>query len=133
LNLTTTNLRALFFKRSLAPDQEQVDLLKGATRDDYKRGLQLNLVFTTKFMIATSKTYNGFESMICRTKDGYLTKHMNMHCLGGPVDVKDAVKTDEPFEVNKCAAAEIKAVLQNGSEETIKRVVNEEIAKIDKK
>jgi hypothetical protein len=53
--------------------------------------------------------------------------------LCGPVDVKDAVKTNVPFEVNKCAAAEIKGFLQNGSEETIKRVVDEEIAQIDKK
>jgi hypothetical protein len=43
------------------------------------------------------------------------------------------VKTIVPYEVNRCAAAKIKGVLQNGSVETIKWVVDEEIAKIDNK
>jgi hypothetical protein len=71
--------------------------------------------------------------MMHRSEYDYLTKHMNFCFFGGPVDVINAVKTNVPFEVNKCAAAEIKAVLQNGSAETIKHVFDEEIAKIDKK
>ncbi len=69
--------------------------------------------------------------MMRRRKDEYLMKHMNFRNLGGPIDVKDAVKTIVPFEVNRCAAAVIKGILQNGSKETIKCVVDDKIAKID--
>jgi hypothetical protein len=124
LNLATKELSALFSKHSLAPAQEQVNLLKGATRYEC---LQMWIMFKScihnKVCNGDKQTYDGFQSMMRWTKDDYLTKHMNIGYLGGPLDVKDAVETNVPFEVNKCAAAEIKAVLQNGSDETIREEV----------
>jgi hypothetical protein len=78
---------------------------------------------------------NEVGSMMHRKEDEYLTKHLNCLSLGGPIAVKNAVKITVPFEVNRCASTKMikKTVLQNGSAETIKRVVDKEIAKIDNK
>ncbi len=93
LNLATKALRALFSKHSLAPTWGQVNLLKGTT---WYECLQTLVTFKScihnKVCNGNKQTYDGFKSMMRWTKDDYLTKHMNMHCLGGIVDDKDAWK-----------------------------------------